>query len=282
MMASDEKPPGEPTEEVTLQNHSLTDIEEELPTEEAPKLKVQLVDDTPTRPMPRVQKFAASLSDPVSPADDEFISNLPSSDVAEETIGAFLEDIEKSEPISTASIMIPPPTELVMSRQPRRATPEPQAPESGLRLNIHEADTLTANETPWNGLHPVSLLVNIIPRGWKTLRGMWPILLFIVVGGEGMGMGSRLVDLFIILLFTLFSVWNTFIHWATLRYRIHKGRLEITSGLLNRRSRTIDPERIQNVELVKNLFHTWTGLVEVRIDTAGEQSTEGLLSALTV
>ena len=281
-MASDEKPPGEPTEEVTLQNHSLTDIEEELPTEEAPKLKVQLVDDTPTRPMPRVQKFAASLSDPVSPADDEFISNLPSSDVAEETIGAFLEDIEKSEPISTASIMIPPPTELVMSRQPRRATPEPQAPESGLRLNIHEADTLTANETPWNGLHPVSLLVNIIPRGWKTLRGMWPILLFIVVGGEGMGMGSRLVDLFIILLFTLFSVWNTFIHWATLRYRIHKGRLEITSGLLNRRSRTIDPERIQNVELVQNLFHTWTGLVEVRIDTAGEQSTEGLLSALTV
>jgi putative membrane protein len=281
-MASDKKPPGEPTEEVTLQNYRLSDLQDELPTEEAPKLVEAIVDDTPTRPMPRVQKFAAPIPVPASPMAKEFIDTLPSSAVPEETIGVFLEDIEGQDPISTASVLLPPPTELVMGRQSARSAPSTKASTVHPGLNIHEADTLTANETPWNGLHPVSLLVNIIPRGWKTLRGMWPILLFVVVGGEGMGMGSRLVDLFIILLFTLFSVWNTFIHWATLRYRIHKGRLEITSGLLNRRFRTIDPERIQNVELVQNLFHTWTGLVEVRIDTAGEQSTEGLLSALTV
>ncbi len=281
-MASDEKPPGEPTEEVTLQNYSRSDLQEELPTEEAPKVVEDPVDDTPTRPMPRVQKYAAPIPDPSEPMAPGLINNLPTSEIPEETIGVFLEDIQEPDSVSTVSSSIPPPTELVMERQAVQGSAKASSYSSHPNVNIHEADTLTANETPWNGLHPVSLLVNIIPRGWKTLRGMWPILLFVVVGGEGMGMGSRLVDLFIILLFTLFSVWNTFIHWATLRYRIHKGRLEITSGLLNRRARTIDPERIQNVELVQNLFHTWTGLVEVRIDTAGEQSTEGLLSALTV
>ena len=86
----------------------------------------------------------------------------------------------------------------------------------------------------------------------------------------------------VILVFTLGQRVEHFIHWATLRYRIHAGRLEIRQGLLNRSARTIDPARIQNIELVQNLFHTWSGLVELRIETAGEQTTEGLLSALSV
>jgi putative membrane protein len=43
----------------------------------------------------------------------------------------------------------------------------------------------------------------------------------------------------------------------------------------------IDPERIQNVELVRNLFHKLAGLVELRIETAGERGAEGLLSAVS-
>jgi putative membrane protein len=145
---------------------------------------------------------------------------------------------------------------------------------------LHEAETKLTPDTPWRGLHPISLGVNLLPRAWKTIRNMWPVLIFVVIGGERVGM--RFVDMLVVLLFALLSVWNTFIHWATLRYRIHQGRLEIRQGLLNRQARTIDPARIQNVELVQNLFHTWTGLVELRIDTAGEQTTEGLLSALSV
>jgi putative membrane protein len=172
------------------------------------------------------------------------------------TVGALLEEVTDS------SIKLPVPLAVQTSG------------------SIHEADTLITTDIPWRGLHPTSLLVNLVPRAWNTVRSMWPILLVVVVSGQGVGM--RFIDLVVILMFALMSVWNTFIHWATLRYRIHHGRLEIKQGLLNRQTRTIDPDRIQNIELVQNLFHTWSGLVELRIDTAGEQTTEGLLSALSV
>ncbi len=143
-----------------------------------------------------------------------------------------------------------------------------------------EPDASSVNNTTWQGLHPASLLVNLIPQAWRTMKMAWWWLLAIMIGTEGMGIGAT--EFFVLLMFAGLSVWNTLIHWATLRYRVHNNRLEITSGLLNRRSRTIDPVRIQNVELVQNLFHKWTGLVELRVETAGDSSTEGLLSALSV
>ena len=85
-----------------------------------------------------------------------------------------------------------------------------------------------------------------------------------------------------VLLFMLTGAWSTIVHFLTLRYRVHKGKLEIKQGLLNRRRRIIDPARIQNVGLVRNPFHRMSGLVEVRLETAGDARTEGLLSALSV
>lgn len=254
---SDDKPDTavEPTEALVP-----GDVHAEMPTEEAPREKQTPIDDGPTRSMPRIQ-VPFTLGDPYGQP------------TAEPTIGVHLEDIEVSETVgfhleeaepllTDPSLQLPPPLD---------------TGQSGI---LHEAETIIVDDTPWQGLHPISLAVNLVPRAWSTVRSMWPILLFVVIGGEGAGM--RFIDLFVILLFALASVWNTFIHWVTLRYRIHNGRLEISSGLLNRQARTIDPARIQNVELVQNLFHTWAGLVELRIDTAGESSTEGLLSALSV
>jgi putative membrane protein len=137
----------------------------------------------------------------------------------------------------------------------------------------------TAEATEWKSLHPASLAVNLIPRAWRTLRAAWPLVLALVIGSGSMGM--RAADLMILLFFAGLSGANTFIHWMTLRYRMHGERLEIKSGLINRQSRTIDPARIQNMELVENLFHKFAGLVELRIETAGGTSTEGLLSALS-
>ena len=53
-------------------------------------------------------------------------------------------------------------------------------------------------------------------------------------------------------------------------------------GLLVRHARTVDPKRIQNIEMVQNPLHKLAGLVELRIETAGDASTRGLLSALKV
>ena len=134
-------------------------------------------------------------------------------------------------------------------------------------------------EPAWRRLHPASVLVNLVPQAWRTARAAWPLLLALFVGR---GLGARAIDLSLLFIFFGFSVANTLTHWATLRYRVHQGRLEIRSGLLNRRARVMDPARIQNVELVRNLFHKAAGLVELRIETAGDSSTEGLLSALSV
>jgi putative membrane protein len=246
------------------------DLQAELPTEEARRVKPPALDDGPTRSMPRIQPPGT-------------IGNPTEQPAPEATVGIHLEELEVSETVGfhleiseTVGLHLeeaePLPTEPSLQRSPPLDT--------GSAGTLHEAETILVKDTPWQGLHPISLAVNLVPRAWNTIRSMWPILLFVVIGGEGAGIGF--IELFVILLFTLASVWNTFVHWVTLRYRIHNGRLEITSGLLNRRARTIDPARIQNVELVQNLFHTWAGLVELRIDTAGESSTEGLLSALSV
>lgn len=238
------------------------------PTEEARREPPRPQDDSPTRPIPRPDLPTISMvTHQLQNPEDTVGVHLKELDTigvhmesVEETLGAHL--METNAPGTDPSIALPQPLDTLVA--------------SGML----EAETMLTPDTPWKGLHPVSLAVNLLPRAWSTVRSMWPFLLFVVVGGEGVGM--RFVDLLVVLIFALASVWNTFIHWATLRYRINSGRLEINSGLLNRRSRTIDPARIQNMELVQNLFHSWAGLVELRIDTAGEQNTEGLLSALSV
>ena len=137
------------------------------------------------------------------------------------------------------------------------------------------------SETPWRTLHPASVLVNLIPQTWRVMRMAWPLLLAVLWRGDS-GMWLDAVDLGLVLFFFLATVGGTVKHWLFLRYRFHEGRLEIRSGVVYRRLRTIDPAKVQNVELVRNLFHTLSGLVEVRIETASGTEIEGDLSALNV
>jgi len=141
------------------------------------------------------------------------------------------------------------------------------------------SDAPVAAETPWSSLHPSSLLVNLGPRIWRAIKGFWWLIFFAVFGGGGwgdlIGVGVGLTGV------AGLGVISAIVHFATLRYRVHAGRLEIKQGLLNRQVRVIDPERIQNAELVRNVAHRAFGLVEVRLETAGGMRTEGMLSALS-
>lgn len=140
-------------------------------------------------------------------------------------------------------------------------------------------------DAPWQSLHPASIGVNLLPQAWRVVRSFWPLglaLLWQGTGTEGADLWVGLIDGGVILLFFLLTVGGTVRHWLTLRYRITRGRLEIRTGLLSRQIRTIDPARVQNVELVRNVAHRASGLVEVRIETASGTEVEGLLSALTV
>ena len=139
-----------------------------------------------------------------------------------------------------------------------------------------------APEVAWKQLHPASLLVNLLPTLWRTLRVSWPLLLAFMAGGGVRG----LVDITLILLVFGTAMARTIVHFATLRYRVVEGKLHLRSGLLSRTDRVIDSARIQNVEIVQNVFHKLAGLVELRVETAGDSGSaggaEGLLSAISL
>jgi len=108
---------------------------------------------------------------------------------------------------------------------------------------------------------------------------MWWLLIPLFMSEQKAAIGA--IELVIVLVVFGSGLISSFIHYSTLRYRLHEGMLEIRYGLLNRRSRRLDPQRIQNLELVKNPLHKAAGLVELRVETAGEAREDGLLSALT-
>ena len=141
------------------------------------------------------------------------------------------------------------------------------------------APGVASSEPPWRSLHPASLAVNLLPQAWRTVRGGWPLLVALFFGGSSMGV--EVFDLSLLIAFFAVALSRTTVHFLTLRYRVHSGRLEIRHGLVNRQARALDPARIQNVSLNRNLFHRVSGLVEVRVETAGDASTTGMLSALS-
>lgn len=157
--------------------------------------------------------------------------------------------------------------------------PSPVAAPAQPAAEAPAGPTDPAADTPWRSLHPASLAVNLLPQAWRTVRGAWPLLLALFFGGSSMGV--EVFDLSLLLAFFAVALTRTTVHFLTLRYRVHAGRLEIRHGLLNRQARALDPARIQNVSLNRNLFHRVSGLVEVRVETAGDASTTGLLSALS-
>lgn len=134
-------------------------------------------------------------------------------------------------------------------------------------------------EADWKRLHPGSMAVNLIPRAWIALRGLWPFFLAAILGRRTTP--NHLMDAVIIGMLLASTVGNTVFHWATLRYRVHEGRLEIESGLFSRQTRSIDVSRVQNVEVVRNVFQRLAGLAEVRVETASGREVEGQLSALS-
>lgn len=131
----------------------------------------------------------------------------------------------------------------------------------------------------WRGVHPASVLVNLVPRLWGLVRNLWPLLLAVLYGGISQ---EGFVDATLLLLFFVSGLTSSVVHAATLRYRVIDGRLEIRSGLFDRQARVVPIERIQNVSMVRNVFQRLSGLVEVQVETASGREAEGLLSAITV
>jgi putative membrane protein len=134
-------------------------------------------------------------------------------------------------------------------------------------------------ELPWQRLHPASPLANLLPVTLRLVRGMLVPLVTLVV------MSRRDGELYRLLVpagvfFGLSLVLST-LQALTTRYRLAAGRMEIISGFIFRRVRTIDVAHVQNTEVVQPFAHRLLGLVQVKLETASGLKAEGELSALT-
>jgi putative membrane protein len=70
--------------------------------------------------------------------------------------------------------------------------------------------------------------------------------------------------------------------YLSFRYRYEAGELVIRRGLIFRNQRHVPYDRIQNIDAVQNVLHRLTGVVEVKVQTAGGREPEATLSVLSL
>jgi putative membrane protein len=122
----------------------------------------------------------------------------------------------------------------------------------------------------WRRLHPAAIAV------WTSgvVGGIAiPIVVLMVVGGGGDSIGFATVVGGI-------ALTAAVVRWSRFWYRLDERALHLRGGLLQRWERTIQLPRIQSVEVVQKLTHRAFGVVELRIEVVGGQSTEAPLVAL--
>jgi putative membrane protein len=136
----------------------------------------------------------------------------------------------------------------------------------------------SAAELGWQRLHPAAPLANLLPMTLKMLRGMGLALVPLIIMSSRQGEMSGLLISMIV--FFSFSLAVSLLRTLSTRYRLAGGRLEIVSGFVFRRARTIDVAHVQNTEVVQPFTHRLLGLVQVKIETASGLQSEGDLSAL--
>ena len=66
------------------------------------------------------------------------------------------------------------------------------------------------------------------------------------------------------------------------RYRLDEAELVVRTGFIFRNERHVPYARIQNVEVIQNLFHRLFGVVEVKIETGATNEDEARLQVVAV
>ncbi|MGI8615768.1 MAG: PH domain-containing protein [Actinomycetota bacterium] len=139
------------------------------------------------------------------------------------------------------------------------------------RPDVAEGDGVATLFVAWRRLHPAAIAVWI-----SGIVGSFaiPLLVLLVLGGER-------GPLFFSSAIGAIAVVGSVIRWTRYWYRLDGQTLVIRGGLLQRWERTLQPARIQSVDVVQKLTHRLFGVVELRIEVVGGTGTEGSLVALT-
>ena len=143
-------------------------------------------------------------------------------------------------------------------------TPSPRGP-TGTQAPLPPPASMA-----WRRLHPAAIAV------WTSsvIGGLaLPILFFVLIGDRSGSIGF-------VMLAAGIALAAAIVRWSRFWYRLDDRALHLRGGLLQRWERTIQLPRIQSVDVVQKLTHRAFGVVELRIEVVGGQSTEAPLVAL--
>lgn len=119
-------------------------------------------------------------------------------------------------------------------------------------------------------LHPLTIAFGV----WKGLRGSLPIIPLIYFGNRFMGAG--------LLLFILGStILTSLVRYFSLSYRIEGGELITEHGILQRNTRHIPLERVQEIRIEQGVLHRLLDVVDAKVETGGGEGAEAVLSVLS-
>jgi putative membrane protein len=121
----------------------------------------------------------------------------------------------------------------------------------------------------WRRLHPTAIAV------WASgvVGGLALPIVFLLLIGRAGSIGFAVFAAGV-------AVIGSAIRWSRFWYRLDDRALHLRGGLLQQWERTIQLARIQSVDVVQKLTHRAFGVVELRIEVVGGQSTEAPLVAL--
>jgi putative membrane protein len=123
-----------------------------------------------------------------------------------------------------------------------------------------------ADPAAWRRLDRRMLLIHPVQEIPRAL----PALLAVFVAGNGSGRGLlwSAAALVITLAFA-------FSRWFTTRYRLTEDRVEVGSGLFQRRVRAVSRDRIRTVDVTARAMHRLLGLARVEVGTGRSDLEEG-------
>ena len=129
----------------------------------------------------------------------------------------------------------------------------------------------------WNRIHPLTILIELARAVQRLFLAFIIIGFNLFFGGGGDSIAMELVTG--VLGFAV--IIPALARYYTFGYAINKGKLLVRSGVITKNLRTIPLDRIQNINLTRNLLHRMLGLVDLEIETASSAKAEASISALT-
>ena len=128
-------------------------------------------------------------------------------------------------------------------------------------------------------LSPLSIPYRAVGRGASVAF----TLLFLVVSGSSFlgGAVGQLVGLALVGLTVVALVAYEVAYWRRYEYALTADTFDIRSGVFRRRNREIPVDRIQNVDISRNLVQRLLGIAAVDLETAGGGATEAAVRYVT-